>query len=217
MAEAHQFLYFIVARPDGYKKDEYAVRIGTSNNVKETRLLLESAGWADLRTYSVFQGGIVGDLERSAHEKFAAVSLKRGWFRIKKADLDAHISTLEMIEGVKYTQESKAKVSKRAAKKKDGAEDRDEDTVEEKPKPKPRPEDVKPKAPEPKARVEEAKPKVQDVRPRTEDAKTRPRAEDAKPKVPEPKAKPVWDEPKIKPKKTPGRLDEFDDRSLDWN
>ncbi len=123
MTDASQFLYFIVARPEGYKKDEYAVKIGTSNNVKETRTLLEDAGWSDLRTYAVFQGSIVEKLLAIAHEKFAGSSLKRGWFRVKKPELDSYLETLAVEPGIKYTQESKAKIGKRVAKKKEGGEE----------------------------------------------------------------------------------------------
>lgn len=109
-----EFVYFIVGKPDGYRKDEFAVKIGLSDNVRETRMGIEEAGWTDLKTYAIYSGkGVARVVEQSA-KKFELTSLRRGWFRVKREDLDAYLKTLDDDADLSYWQECKAFVGKRA-------------------------------------------------------------------------------------------------------
>lgn len=161
MAERHQFFYFIVDRPES-RNPEYLLKIGTSNNVKETRTDIEKNRENDLRTYAVYAHDDVRVLEKFAQEHLASRELKRGWYKIKKADLDALIEDMKLIEGIKHTTESKARVSSRSRKPKEqvGAADADAASDEEPAPPKPSKPAVveQPRAPEPLKTLKNTKP-----------------------------------------------------------
>lgn len=137
MTERHQFFYFIVDRPES-RNPEYLLKIGTSNNVKETRIEIEKNRENDLRTYAVYAHDDVRVLEKIAQDRLSARELKRGWYKIKKADLDALLEDIGAVDGAKYTTESKARVSSRSRKPATGGNvEADPTSDEEPPIPKP--------------------------------------------------------------------------------
>jgi hypothetical protein len=112
--DGEYFVYFIVDKPVS-RHPEYSVKIGFSNDVRETRTRLEEARSDDLRTYAVYSGN-TKRVEEAARMRFADRALQRGWYKIKKTDLDAFLETVNTWEDVKYCTESKAKAPKRSKK-----------------------------------------------------------------------------------------------------
>jgi hypothetical protein len=218
-----EFVYFIVGRPDGYRQDEYILRVGLSDNVRETRVALESSGWIDLKTRAVYSvkeqsGKSVAKVAELAAKKFELTAIKHGWYRVKKVDLDAFLEALDADATLSYFQESKAKAGKRSTKPaevKSSSRDDDEpknrkkkdaDTLEVAPDAKPKSSDAKPKSSDAKPKSSDAKPKHSDVP--ASDAKSKPSdasASNVKSKPSEVKSKPSDAKSKPSDAKTPNK------------
>lgn len=168
---ADYFVCIICDRPN--RNADFQVRIGTSNDVKKTRMDLEAARSDDLRTYAVYSGNIarvVAEFE----QRFHSVGIQRGWYRVKRELLDDFINTVDKWEDVKYWTESKAKAPRRTAKAEDerGVDQRSTDR---------KPDRAPDRAPEKSDRKSDRAPEKPDRKPeRSSDRKSDLRSSDRK-------------------------------------
>ena len=104
---------------DGTKSDESIYKIGYTNNVRDYRTGLEAAMPNNLKTEKVIEceNGDADVICANFCKSLSSKEVKRGWFKVKKSELEIFVNDTTARPGYVSVPESKAKVAKLKRKK----------------------------------------------------------------------------------------------------